>query len=407
MHPAHRYFRIRSLDGADAERISEECRQVLHIPHISSDLIQEHLGEFLGHRWALEGTEHLQLVVDNTEGGRRRKSRAKASTRSKKIKEEPLFFLTDYNRDGTVSVEDYAARYGLTVYNTKAGRQRMLNALSIWTDPVGRDLVGGALLCSTPLKRIRSYLLKASPALAKGKTPPREVDIATFQHLFWDFTGYSVKERIAFTAALGVRSYTSTAVSHGLDAMLYQMGIGDYNLSRTEMFNDIATAAYIKLSTQLKHLPNTSTSNSSTLFSIMKSALVEHDKYVDESVSANEALYESQVEVMEDEPLIKFSEIIEDSSVRRDLDLVDEAELTGKIAPDYAENLRQMLRSGEPLSASAARVLYQATKEIEGTDMTAELEKSLGASGYGNLDFGNSEEDFFSPLPRSGKRKKA
>lgn len=283
---------------------------------------------------------HLGVVVAGT---------PKKVKKGRPKKAPPLPWLEGpVQEDQSLDWDTYVERYGLRQYLTDSGKYRVRQATSLWMHPVAREFSCAFMLRRQPMKELLKMLRRAAPDLFKTD-PIRLTDLEAFQDLFWDFSGMTTEEAMMFLQHYPGFSLTATALGHGIDAFLFRMGMGSFDISRVDMLKTIQRTAFLALDKARTQPGAVDSREYGNYYKVLVSAFEEEDRYTVEADRVAKELFASAIDVYDAEAIPKYSELLDDIEMESLLDAISDAERRYVITESVAEQLRQRVRAGDEL----------------------------------------------------------
>lgn len=358
--PAHRYARLRYFNRVPKDRIFREMVD-LRIPGIQAP---EDLEPVLRGAKQRTDRQHLHVAVDNTATKAKKKSSVKV--------EDPLSRILDAP-DEELTEPEYARRYGLRDYDSKAGEAKLRNAIRMWMNPQARELLCVLLTRRVPTKEIREAVNGQVPGLQKGGI--RLTDIDTFERLFWDFSGMPMEEVTKFLSSNAYCTMSYTALAEGLDAVLWRMGLAELDVGEMDMIREARNVAYLKIR-RARQMPWSLTSQELQRYYGIMSSTFDDERKARIAVAANEIAggkdrvigtqqmlsqedfkAEYALRLKKERALPSYADILDRAESRQRMDEIDLAYRDGALTDEQAAELKERVESGEDIGLEAREMV--------------------------------------------------
>lgn len=302
---------------------------------------------------------HLSVVLDSPT--------KPAKKRGRPPKAKPLPWLESAPvQDSSLPYEDYLDRYALRQYLTYAGRRRVHAACLLWSHAGAREFVCAYLLQKATYREILQTLKKVVPDLVQ-KHGIRQTDIEAFHELLWDFSSMGASEIVEFLEHYGGFGLAATALTSGIDAFLYRMGMEGFDLDRVKMLRSVQKTAFLELDKARMNPRDLSAKDFTMMYKVLVSAMEEEDRYIKEAEHVAKELFASAIETYDAAAIPKYSELLDEIESANLLDDIAHAEKRGVITESFAEMLRHKVRSDEEIDLDTLMQVRSAST-LDGDD---------------------------------------
>lgn len=372
--PAHRYIRVRALQEVPQGQLTQEVLRLRLLPPLGAAGLNTEMAEFYKNlpkrdttdkkakrvTAAAKGSTTISLVVDNTTPTPPAKKK-----RGRPKKEKPLrHSFLDPRPDNTLTVAQYAAKYGLTSFLTESGQERILNALDLWVDSTARELVCGMLSASADSRMIVHMLSNTDQAKTSFKHI-RPTDIDAFESLFWDFSGMTIRQKLNWLRSSEITLYSYTAATEGLQSMLWTMGLNTLNLSRTYMLKTAQNALFSRIHQERFNPGSVPAGDLQKLVSSLMLTFDAQEKYdntADQDIQSQ--LMASSVETSEAEFPPALEELIGENDAQQVIEHLAYALRQGQLEQGEFDTLRQRVLEGDNIEAKLSPLLLRRTAAV-------------------------------------------
>jgi len=320
MHPSHRFIKLRYAHGADIDQIVEEVSSIMHLPNMNIRTELKVLNA-IGDVKRPAGINKL-AIMDGEDGKR----------------EYPEW-------------DSWKQFHGLTNLLTVAGSLLVEASVDIWMSSTVREVVCGSLLVSRPVGDVVKHVHQLDAELSYIS----EKDIETFELIFWDFTGFGHMDKISWLGSCTSTLLALTAVTSGLSALLYRLGLGKLNVPREEMLESMENTLFLRFESERVQPGSMSVPQLTQLTGAIFDTIRFRDQYTSkDSIDALSVLTGAGISIAEGElhpSLEDLVSLVDKNDIYQTLDLIDEAIEAGKVDKNLRPKLRNMALAGKDITS--------------------------------------------------------